>query len=198
MAAKIRSRFRPEIPECHSAGLVPKRAANRSRNWAVSAISGTRISACLPSLSAAATASKYTSVLPEPVTPSRSVTENAPLVTVSASFAEASFWSASNVVTAKSASGCSTIAFIGISSVVSVPSSINPSITEVLTPASCASARLPNSKPPSAAATARARAGVSRFGRAPVNRTPICAASSCSSSGPRNAMRNTAPRGASV
>ena len=35
--------------ECHSAGRQPKRAAKRSRNCTVSAISGSRISACLPS-----------------------------------------------------------------------------------------------------------------------------------------------------
>jgi len=34
------------ISECHSAGLTPKRAAKRSRNWPVSAISGIRINVC--------------------------------------------------------------------------------------------------------------------------------------------------------
>ena len=34
--------------ECHSAGRTPKRSAKRSRNCAVSAISGIRISTCLP------------------------------------------------------------------------------------------------------------------------------------------------------
>ena len=46
-------------------------------NWLVSAISGSMISAWRPFSSVRATASKYTSVLPEPVTPSSSVTENA-------------------------------------------------------------------------------------------------------------------------
>ena len=42
----------------HVAGLTPKRAANRSRNWAVRAISGIRIRACRPLRTASATASK--------------------------------------------------------------------------------------------------------------------------------------------
>ena len=48
-----RSRRRAGTPECHSAGRTPKRAAKRSRNCAVSAISGSRISACRPARSAA-------------------------------------------------------------------------------------------------------------------------------------------------
>src|SRR5205823_13177337 len=42
-AAQVRARLRAPSSECHSAGRVPKRCAKRSRNCAVSAISGTRI-----------------------------------------------------------------------------------------------------------------------------------------------------------
>ena len=46
-ADQVRARFRGAISECHSAGRTPKRSAKRSRNCAVSAISGIRISTCL-------------------------------------------------------------------------------------------------------------------------------------------------------
>ena len=64
---------------CRSAirpGRVPKRVVKRSRKVWVSAISGSRISACRPARSVSATASKNTSVLPLPVTPSSSATPN--------------------------------------------------------------------------------------------------------------------------
>ena len=51
----------------------------------MSAISGIRIRTCFFRRIASATASKYTSVLPEPVTPSTSVTEKPPFATVARS-----------------------------------------------------------------------------------------------------------------
>ena len=54
----IAARFRGAISECHSAGRTPNRSAKRSRNCAVSAISGIRISTCLFCRIASATASK--------------------------------------------------------------------------------------------------------------------------------------------
>ena len=62
--------------ECHTAGIAPNRLKNRCRNCTERAISGSSTSAWRPAASACATASRYTSVLPEPVTPSSSVTPN--------------------------------------------------------------------------------------------------------------------------
>ena len=46
--ARCAARLRGASSECHSAGRTPKRAAKRSRNCAVSAISGIRIRLCRP------------------------------------------------------------------------------------------------------------------------------------------------------
>ena len=75
--AKRARRPRSELvcAECHSTGAQPKRASKRLMNWLVRAISGSMIRTWRPASRARATASKYTSVFPEPVTPSSSVTE---------------------------------------------------------------------------------------------------------------------------
>jgi len=57
-ARHTRPRTGEERPECHSAGLAPKRSSQRVMNWLVSAISGMSTSACLPLARAAAIASK--------------------------------------------------------------------------------------------------------------------------------------------
>ena len=56
----------------------PKRSFNRAANTGVSAISGTSSSACSPLLTASRITSTYTSVLPLPVTPSRTNGANVP------------------------------------------------------------------------------------------------------------------------
>ena len=58
VAVQTRSRWRSVKPECHSAGRAPKREAKRSRNWAVSAISGRSTSAWRFCRKASAMASK--------------------------------------------------------------------------------------------------------------------------------------------
>ena len=58
IAAQLRARVRGVSSECHSSGRTPKRCAKRSRNWPVSAISGIRISVCLPRRTVSAIASK--------------------------------------------------------------------------------------------------------------------------------------------
>src|ERR687891_157604 len=54
-----------------TATASPKRSTKRPAVWGVSAISGTRTIADRPPSRAAATARRYTSVFPEPVTPWR-------------------------------------------------------------------------------------------------------------------------------
>ena len=70
---QIRRRSVIVAPECHSAGFAPNRACTRCKNCSVSAISGSSTNACRPDFNAAATASRYTSVLPDPVTPRSNV-----------------------------------------------------------------------------------------------------------------------------
>ena len=55
--------------ECHTATRSPRRARRRPRNCGVSAISGTSTRLDFPRARAASMARRYTSVLPDPVTP---------------------------------------------------------------------------------------------------------------------------------
>ncbi len=66
----IRCRSESLRPLCITAIWSPKRARKRPTSCGVSAISGTNTIALLPSESARLAARKYTSVLPEAVTPS--------------------------------------------------------------------------------------------------------------------------------
>ena len=87
-------RFTPSrTSECHSCGNTPKRSANRAFQPADKAISGNRISTCLPASSTRWTASKYTSVFPDPVTPSSRNGTN-PLPSAAAMLVVAAIWSA--------------------------------------------------------------------------------------------------------
>ena len=61
-------------------------------NWLVSAISGSMMRAWRPFSNVRATASKYTCVLPEPVTPSSNVTEKAPASTAARMACAAATW----------------------------------------------------------------------------------------------------------
>ena len=56
--------------ECHITGLIPKRDSILLKRSAVKEISGNNINDCFFLLRDFSTASKYTSVFPEPVTPS--------------------------------------------------------------------------------------------------------------------------------
>ena len=60
-----------DIPECHSATNSPKLFLNLIKNSDVRAISGSNTRACLFSNKNPSIAFIYTSVFPEPVTPSR-------------------------------------------------------------------------------------------------------------------------------
>jgi hypothetical protein len=86
----------------------------------------------------------------------------------------------------------------GIGSVVSVPSSTRPSITPEETPASFAASVLPCSRPSDRISISRRRAGVIRFGTAPIRRTPIRTRSGPRFSPIRRVIRSTMPRADSV
>ncbi len=72
---------------CRMAMRSPKRSFNRDANTGVSEISGTSRIACSPRFTAARINSIYTSVFPEPVTPSRTNGANVPRVAWTASMA---------------------------------------------------------------------------------------------------------------
>ena len=63
-----------ESREWNTATASPKRERNRPTVWAVSEISGTSTQAEPPRASTRSIAARYTSVLPEPVTPSTRIT----------------------------------------------------------------------------------------------------------------------------
>ena len=69
-------RFAVVNSECQTVGRTPKRDSKWANHCALRAISGNSTSAWRPTRSVSAMASKYTSVLPEPVTPSSSCTRN--------------------------------------------------------------------------------------------------------------------------
>ena len=80
----------------------------------------------------------------------------------------------------------------------SAPSSMSASTTPVETPARRASSLFEAESSPGSAASTRARAGVGRFGDAPVARTAMRRGWSSAPSAGRVAMRRTMPRGAMV
>ena len=172
----------------------------------MSAISGISTSDCTPRRRASATTSKYTSVLPEPVTPSSSVTPPSPAappstggaVSVAISARAASAWGPERGSCGWSGFGGSATRSGASATVSSTPSSINPSTTLALTPASRLSARLPRTAPSAATATTLPRAGVIRLGGIPVARTPTLAVSVRPSSGRRRVMASARPFGARV
>ena len=63
-----------ERREWNTATVSPKRERKRPTVWAVSEISGTSTQAERPAANTRSMAERYTSVLPEPVTPSTSTT----------------------------------------------------------------------------------------------------------------------------
>ena len=83
-----------ERRECRTATSSPKRERKRPTVWAVSEISGTRTRAPLPWARTRSMASRYTSVLPEPVTPSTRTTSPRPARTASSMAASAASWPA--------------------------------------------------------------------------------------------------------
>ena len=66
------------MAECNTATMSPKRPRKRATVCGVSAISGTSTMADLPSSNARRMARRYTSVLPDPVTPSTRITRPSP------------------------------------------------------------------------------------------------------------------------
>ena len=60
--------------ECMTATRSPKRPRKRATVWGVSDISGTSTQAVRPAARVASMVCRYTSVLPEPVTPSTTTT----------------------------------------------------------------------------------------------------------------------------
>ena len=81
-ARQVCRRVRDDRSECQTAGAAWNRAVQRSSHCAPNAISGSSTRAWRPDATQAATASRYTSVLPDPVTPSSRVTPK-PAVTAS-------------------------------------------------------------------------------------------------------------------
>jgi hypothetical protein len=169
MPRQVRVRCAGVMSECHSAGRVPNRRAKRSRNVCVSAISGSRISACRPARSVSATASKNTSVLPPPVTPSSSATPNF-LGSSARIWPSAAACSGLSVGGAASGSGGSTIGGAGTSSRSSAPARSSPSITDGEAPLAPISAVLVHGSPSPTVSSTRSRAGVIRSGSMPVLR----------------------------
>jgi hypothetical protein len=86
----------------------------------------------------------------------------------------------------------------GSTTVVSVSSSISPSITLALTPASCAASLLLRTIPSCISRKTRPRAGVRRAGGGPFSRTPTRSRSGGRCAPMRKVMRRTMPRDASV
>ena len=78
--------------ECMTATASPKRPRKRATVWGVREISGTSTMARRPSASVRSMACRYTSVLPEPVTPSTSTTRPSPAARAASMAATAAFW----------------------------------------------------------------------------------------------------------
>ena len=66
---QIISLFFFEALECQIAGFMPKKLLSRALNCSVNAISGNKINTCVSSCKISLILSKYTIVLPDPVTP---------------------------------------------------------------------------------------------------------------------------------
>ena len=81
-ARHVVRRVRDDRSLCQTAGATPNRRMNRSSHCDDSAISGSSTSACRPAATHSATASRYTSVFPDPVTPSSNATPNARAATI--------------------------------------------------------------------------------------------------------------------
>ena len=180
--------------ECHATGAQPKRLAKRASHGAVSAISGTSTSAWPPWRNAAAIASKYTSVLPDPVTPSSRNGAKPPAVTASAISPAAAACSVSSTGGAKSGSGTASSRSAPTRTGSSAPALIKPRRTASETPASRARSRTSPCSPASFSTAVR-RSGVIRAGKLSPSRYSVTSRS------PRNAtdgqtMRTTAARGA--
>ena len=157
--AHSRSRCAAGTPECHSAGLAPKRAAKRSRNCAVSAISGSRISTCRPG----ATRLGHRLEIDLGLARAGDAVEQRDGEGLSAAIAgrrasaAAARWPPTAPVRAWSGSGGSATGSGASATVSSAPSSMRPSITPTLTPAASRELALEPDHALLAAPRARAR-----------------------------------------